>query len=322
MACKTLKEALLKSLEEIDSGTATEVYRHIAKMQYYEFGGKTPEATVQAQLGEFIRQGDARVKRAKNDGKVYRYYLTKNEDAVESSPIFNETTSKKDRTTYKERDLHPLLCTFLNAKYNIQAKTIFHEQSSKHEEAKWTHPDIIGVKFIKYNNEACQQLFKVTNRTNTADIYSYELKKEINTDYELKKYYFQAVSNSSWANYGFLVALDIGENLHDELERLNQSFGIGVIQLDANPYKSRILFPSKRRDIEFKTMNKLCNLNKDFQKFIGQIEKMLTAEPKYVDDVLLSMKKFCDEPFANEEKAEEYCKEKHIPLPDKDVSGE
>ena len=60
-------------------------------------------------------------------------------------------------------------------------------------------------------------------------LFSYEIKKEINTDYELKKSYFQAVSNSSWANYGYLVAFEISDNLKDEMERLNQSFGIGTM---------------------------------------------------------------------------------------------
>ena len=38
----------------------------------------------------------------------------------------------------------------------------------------------------------------------------------------MKKSYFQAVSNSSWANKGYLVALDINTNLYSELERLNK----------------------------------------------------------------------------------------------------
>jgi hypothetical protein len=47
----------------------------------------------------------------------------------------------------------------------------------------------------------------------TLKLTSYEIKKEIKTDSELKEYYFQAVSNSSWANYGYLVAFEVGDNL-------------------------------------------------------------------------------------------------------------
>lgn len=44
---------------------------------------------------------------------------------------------------------------------------------------------------------------------------------------------FQAVSNSSWANEGYLVVLqEIDSEVLSELRRLNQSFGIGVIKLE------------------------------------------------------------------------------------------
>lgn len=69
----TLKEAILKSLEEINTLTNyTEVYNHIVNHNYYEFGaGKTPTSTVSSLLGDFIRNGDTRVKRIKQDGGTY-----------------------------------------------------------------------------------------------------------------------------------------------------------------------------------------------------------------------------------------------------------
>jgi hypothetical protein len=55
-----------------------EIYNHIVKNNYYEFVvGKTPASTVSALLGDFIRNGDTRVKRIKQDGGTYSYYLTK-----------------------------------------------------------------------------------------------------------------------------------------------------------------------------------------------------------------------------------------------------
>ncbi len=45
----------------------------------------------------------------------------------------------------------------------------------------------------------------------------------------LKNIIFQAVSKSSWANYGYLVALGNSDNLQDEMQRLHESFGIGII---------------------------------------------------------------------------------------------
>lgn len=77
----TLKEAVLKSLEDINDITNyLVVLNYINDKNYYDFGGaKTPGSTVSAVLGDFIRNGDTRVKRIKQDGGTYSYYLTKNE---------------------------------------------------------------------------------------------------------------------------------------------------------------------------------------------------------------------------------------------------
>lgn len=314
----TIKEAILKSLSDLSKGgTIKEVYQNIIDKQYYTFvKGKTPENTVSAMLGGFIRNGDSRVKRFKNKENIYCYYLAKNEAKIENFQE-NESLNKKSsssKPTYMERDLHILLTTFLKSQ-NIYAKTIFHEQSNKNDEyQKWVHPDIIGTKFIEFNNKICQSIFKATNHTNSVNIYSYELKKEISSDYELKRYFFQAVSNSSWANYGFLVAFEIGDNLLDELERLSQSFGIGVILLKSNPFESQILFPARYRQLDFKTIEKLCNINDSFSKFFEQIEKVITVDSKYAKDVKKGMEDLCDPFFNNDNEIEDYCKTKNIPF--------
>ena len=55
-----------------------EIYNHIAGKKYYDFGNaKTPASTVSALLGDFIRNGDSRVKRIKGAGGTYSYYLTR-----------------------------------------------------------------------------------------------------------------------------------------------------------------------------------------------------------------------------------------------------
>ena len=74
----TIKEAILKSLEDI--GVLTnymEVHDHIIKNGYYNFRtAKTPAATISALLGDFIRNGDARVKRVKQEGGSYAYSVS------------------------------------------------------------------------------------------------------------------------------------------------------------------------------------------------------------------------------------------------------
>ena len=77
-------------------------------------------------------------------------------------------------------------------------------------------------------------LLKATEPKESIHIYSYELKRKIESDYQLKQYYFQALSNSSWANYGYLVAFEINEDLDEEMARLNNAFGIGIIQMQVD----------------------------------------------------------------------------------------
>ena len=194
------------------------------------------------------------------------------------------------------------------------SKTIFHEQSNgKDSNQIWTHPDMVGIKFLNLQTKASQNFLKSINRVDTFKLSSYELKREINSDSELKKAFFQAVSNSSWANYGYLVAFEFSDSLNEEMARLNQSFGIGIIELNANPYQSKVLYPSVFRDLDFKTIDKLCKMNKEFEKFIEQTEKLMTASEKYVSGAEKELDEFCDDYFANDTEVENYCKEKHIP---------
>lgn len=123
---------------------------------------------------------------------------------------------------------------------------------------------------------------------------------------------FQAVSNSSWANYSYLVAFKINENLIDELERLNNSFGIGFIQLNTNPLNSKVLFQSKDKQLEFRTIERLCEINPEFKTFIRQIEKVVTASDKYVLDVKKGLSDICDKVFETETEAMKYCELKNI----------
>ena len=312
----TIKEAVLKSLEDISEPTHyKEILKNIQKNKYYDFSdSKTPDLTISGTLTSFIQKGDTRVQRIKNDKGKYLYYLTKNEQNITVN-VNNSPSKPQVKNTYLERDLHKLFATYLSSK-NIYAKTIFHEQSknSNDNHQKWVHPDMIGINFLKLQTKTTQQFVKVLNTKDIFKITSYEIKKEINTDYELKKCYFQAVSNSSWANYGYLVAFEISRSLMDEMERLNQSFGIGIIELNANPFESKILFQSKYKELDFKTVDKLSKINIDFEKFIINVEKILTADEKYIDLSQKELIEFCDSFITEDSEIEEYCRRKNIPI--------
>jgi len=314
----TIKEAILRSLEDLKNPiTHLDIYQNIIKKNYYNFvNAKTPEATISAQLGDFIRKGDTRVKRIRGNGNYYLYYLPKYQDELvlfESKKEQQHITTKASNN-YHERDLHLLFSTYLNSK-EILNKTILHQQSNSNDShQKWIHPDMIGIKFSSFETDEAQRLIRSLNSVDTFRLSSYELKKEIRTDYELKKSYFQSVSNSSWANYGYLVALEINSSLMDEMERLNESFGIGIIELKANPFESKILFPSKYKELDFKTIDKLCYINKDFRKYMELIEEILTADKKNIKRIKKELQEFSDNTLENETEVEKYCLEKRIPF--------
>lgn len=318
----TLKEAILKSLEDIGKqATYSEVLKQIQDKKYYDFGASTtPGSSVSSDLGAFIRNGDTRVKRIKQSGGTYSYYLTKNEQYISIDVLSGDTETittkvvKVDKNkTYTERTLHKLLSSYLKNQ-GIYSKTIFHEQSNGNDSNQiWTHPDMVGIKFLNLQTKASQDFIKSVNRVDIFKLSSYEIKREINSDSELKKAFFQAVSNSSWANFGYLVAFEFSDSLTDEIERLNQSFGIGVIELNANPYQSKILFPAKFRSLDFKTIDKLCKINNEFEKFIIQAEKLMTAEDRFFKSTERELDEFCDDYFGNDSEVEKYCLDNHIP---------
>jgi len=130
----TLKEAVIKSLEDLSKLTNySEVCNHILEKKYYDFGeAKTPASTISAVLGEFIRKGDTRVKRIKQVGGTYSYYLAKNEQNIGIEFLSDDTEAqilKAKKTlktkTYDERDLHQLLSSYLKNS-ETYSKTIFH----------------------------------------------------------------------------------------------------------------------------------------------------------------------------------------------------
>lgn len=284
----TIKEAIIKVLEEQKTALSyLEVLEKIDEKKYIDWtNAKTPSDTVGAQLGHFIRQNDSRVKRVKGK-KGFEYYSSKYENDLNLNAIIEDDVSNlkksSENKTYQERHLHRLLSSYLKSQ-DIYSKTIFHEKSanSKDDHQKWIHPDMIGISFLNLKNKSSNALMKLINKADAFNLTSYEIKKEIKSDYELKKCFFQAVSNSSWSNYGYLVAFEISKNLIDEMERLNQSFGIGIIELRSNPYESKVLFISKYRELDFKTIDKLCEINSDFEKFINQTEILLSASEKYI----------------------------------------
>ncbi len=236
-----------------------------------------------------------------------------------------DDVEKKQKNSLKERVLHPLLVKFLDKDPNFKllCKTIRHEgcKKGKEGECKWNYPDIVGVyfpynKYFPYNGYK-EETLKFLHHTGQKrhKIFSFELKKELSLS-NLKESYFQAVSNSTWANEGYLVVFGIEgkdkDRVLDELKRLNQSFGIGVIKLESEISNSKILLPAKEREIDIPTLNMLVKQSpEDFKPFMANINKQIEKGL----DTAVDMGEFFDEVLDDEamqKHIEKYIKDKGI----------
>ena len=243
--------------------------------------GKTPKATLGARLYTDAKSQSGIF--AKNGSRPARFYLRSqkiSKDVLQQQILDAPLTPTKD-LGYAEKDLHPLLVCFAHSMFGAHCRTICHEKSAKtgQKHNEWLHPDIVGFALPSEDwNGSLVPLAQLSGAL-TAKVYSFELKLRIDFP-TLRPSFFEAVSNSSWAHEGYLVAADIDADakLREELERLSQSFHIGVIQLDLQaPDDSQILYPARgRTELDWETVNRiLCAENEDFKEFVASVSKSI-----------------------------------------------
>ncbi len=277
----TFLELAERVLKEVGHPLTVEEIWQIAKEKGYveQVGsrGKTPERTLEARLYVDIRDNPNSVF-VKVGRRPVRFGLK----GFGEGEVVPEPTQPADsaKITYKERDLHAFLTYFVYTYHTIYTKTIFHEESSKDRYAQWLHPDMVGVYFTLevWEREVLEIAGELGNMG--LKLFSYELKRELNFG-NLRESFFQAVSNSSWAHQGYLVAARISEDPEflSELKRLANSFGIGVIRLSVeNPDDSEILIPAREREfVDIETVNRLAQANRNFKDFLRRIKTDLAS---------------------------------------------
>ena len=272
--------------------------------------GKTPWQSLGAQLYVEVRDNDGS-QFLKVGKRPARFFLKERQaelppDAV--AKIEKEEVRKGEKKTeFAERDLHPLLTYFAyaNPSFNrgrsIFTKTVYHEKSMKSGYNEWIHPDMVGFYLPLEDWRPDVIEFNRLSDNNSLRLFSFELKRSLSKG-NYREAFFQAVSNSSWAHEGYLVAADIlqDDEFLSELERLASSFGIGIIHLD--PYDidgSNILYPAKgRASLDWETINKLCEQNADFEKFLQDVK--IAFESKRIhraeyDEVVKEIGKYIQE---------------------------
>ncbi|MDA8005310.1 MAG: HrgA protein [Alphaproteobacteria bacterium] len=173
-----------------------------------------------------------------------------------------------------ESDLYPMLLQHLWEDLGIYGMRI-DERHSRNQHGwrgnHWLHPDIVGVRNL--SEDWSRKILDCVEARGEpkAELLSFEVKLEINRS-NVRESFFQAVSNSSWANYGYLVAgRVVGSETMKELRILSNLHGIGFIRLDAEG-QGQIEFQAREREgVDWDTANRLVEENRDFKKYIDLI---------------------------------------------------
>lgn len=270
------KEILERKNEALNPNQMYHIANEMGLTKELNLNGKTPWDSFAATIYMNVKKADSIFEVVATKPMLIKL---KNQDI--NLKIQTQNEIKEPKNSYSERDLHPLLTRFAFANDNFKAytKTIYHESSIKTKKGmdKWLYPDIVGVSFEykDYQKELNKFIGKFSSLP--IKIYAFEMKKHLSVS-SFREYYFQAVSNSSWANEGYLVALDIDESdeeLMDLMKRLSYSFGIGVISLNSqNVDESVILARAEfRENLDYSVMNELSMKNPDFKKFLESVEE-------------------------------------------------
>ena len=237
----------------------------------------------------FLRETDISEKQI--DEKIAEIEEKENKEVVE---IPQEKAAGK--SAWSEAPLHAVLAMFLddNDHFKCKVKTVRQQVSTRRKpnssgetvKDEWQYPDLIGVyfPFSDYNDTT----IRISGAMNTSmlKIFSFEMKLVIQPG-NVRNYFFQAVSNSSWANEGYLVApiVEGDASLMKELSLLSNSFGIGVIKLNLdNPKDSEILIPARAKEIiDVDMLDKLIERNPDVNDLFKAALNSSTIQ-KIVDD--------------------------------------
>jgi uncharacterized protein len=207
------------------------------------------------------------------DSRPRKYYYTDKTDDDEVVAI--EDKHATSDSIPQEHEMYPMLVDYLKSEHQLYSKRIDEKRSNNNRGPKgneWLYPDLVALEDLaaEWSSDVvdCAQQFG----DKKAKLWSFEVKRLINTS-NVRSAFFQAVSNSSWANYGYLVASELADKAKKELRMLTSLHGIGFILLDTEtPSESQIVIPAKEKmNLDWDSINRLVEANKDFANYIDEI---------------------------------------------------
>src|SRR5574343_2089121 len=215
------------------------------------------------------------------EGRPRKYYYSEKSDVAEVAAAEGQTAvtvPDAETKSIGEHALYPMLSAYLWEEFGVYSKRIDEKRSANKRGPngnRWLYPDVVGMEDLgaDWHREVRDCVNQYSDKR--TKLWSFEAKLLINRS-NVRECFFQAVSNSSWANFGYLVAAEIeGQDTLKELRMLFAAHGIGLIKLDTeNPVDSQVLIPSRERDeIDWDMANRLTTENRDFVEYVKLVRQ-------------------------------------------------
>ena len=234
----------------------------------------------------------AQVKTTEDRPRLYYWSDSSDEAEVqqaEGPAAEPATVVELEETSRREHDLYPLLTVFLASEFNVLSRRVDEKRASNvrgPQGNQWLFPDLVGMEDLTRDWQAEVKQLVSEASGQKARLWSFEVKLLLNRS-NVRAAYFQAVSNSSWANFGYLVAPTIqGAETIRELRMLSALHGIGVIKLDPdNPPESQVLIPARERlTVDWANCSRLADENADFREIVALVRQFhQTGDPRLKD---------------------------------------
>lgn len=231
-------------------------------------------AEIGAQKDQIIKVSSKIKWQDKPKPRVYWFdNSSENEEVICDIDDISDTHFNK---SFNEHELYPILIEYLKSEHQLFCLRIDEKRSKNNKGCggnQWLHPDIVAMEPVAQKWHQHVKTCVAQGGGQKVRLWSFEVKKELSMS-NVRKSFFQAVSNSSWANEGYLVATSIADSKVElELRMLSALHGIGVILLCAeNPSESELLLPAlKRPEIDWQSVNRIVEENADFKNFIDLV---------------------------------------------------
>ena len=177
--------------------------------------------------------------------------------------------------SFCEHDMYPILIDYLHSENGLYCLRIDEKKSKNNRGSggnQWLHPDVVAMEALDREWNHLVKTCVKQSSGNSVKLWSFEVKKELTLS-NVRRSFFQAVSNSSWANEGYLVAASINDSRTEkELRMLSALHGIGVIILNtSDPSESEMILPARTREVDWESINRIVIENDDFKEYIDLV---------------------------------------------------